>query len=86
MTRRSSCPITCSLDLIGDRWTLVIMRDLLLAGKTAFSELASVEGIATNVLSDRLTRLEQAGLIRRERDPADGRRRRYVPTRRCARC
>ncbi|MFT5681195.1 MAG: DNA-binding HxlR family transcriptional regulator [Myxococcota bacterium] len=61
---------------------MVIMRDLLLAGKTAFSELARPEGIATNVLTDRLTRLEKAGIIRRERDPSDGRRRRYVPTER----
>ena len=77
---RSSCPISCALDLIGDKWTLIIMRDLLFAGKSAFSELARPEGIATNVLTERLNRLEKAGVIRRERDPNDGRRRRYVPT------
>ncbi len=77
---RSACPITCALDVLGDRWTLVILRDLLLAGRRTFSELATVEGIASNVLAGRLERLERWGVVTKERDPADGRRRRYLPT------
>ena len=63
---RSLCPIASSLDLLGDRWTLLVVRDLL-AGKTRFGEfLASAEHIPTNILADRLKRLEAAGLIVRE--------------------
>jgi DNA-binding HxlR family transcriptional regulator len=79
---RSACPITCALDLLGDRWTLVILRDLLLAGQRSFSDFARPEGIATNILTDRLTRLEVAGVLERKRDPSDGRRRIYTPTER----
>lgn len=62
-THRSGCPIATSLDLIGDKWTLVIVRDLM-NGKARFGEfLTSPEGITTSVLSDRLQRLEAAGLI-----------------------
>ena len=64
--RRSRCPIACALDLLGDRWTLVVVRDLLLFGKRRFTELlASGEGISTNILSERLERLEAAGLVER---------------------
>jgi DNA-binding HxlR family transcriptional regulator len=64
---RSDCPIACTLDLIGDRWTLLIVRDLLF-GKHRFSEfLASAEDIKTNVLAERLKRLERAGLVQRSR-------------------
>ena len=77
---RSSCPVAASLDLFGDRWTLLILRDLLLAGSSQFSELAAQEGIATNTLSERLQRLLDAGLIVRRRDPTDGRRWIYAPT------
>jgi DNA-binding HxlR family transcriptional regulator len=63
--RRSSCPIACTLDLIGDRWTLLVLRDLML-GKQRFSELLqSAESIPTNILTERLKRLEGAGLIAR---------------------
>src|SRR5579871_1144935 len=62
-TRRSSCPVSCALDLIGDKWTLLIVRDLIL-GRRYFKEfLASPERIATNVLTDRLARLIEAGLV-----------------------
>jgi DNA-binding HxlR family transcriptional regulator len=55
--------VACTLDLIGDRWTLLVVRDLL-RGKSRFQELlASAENIPTNILADRLKRLEQAGLI-----------------------
>ncbi len=60
---RSTCPIACALDVIGDRWTLLLVRDLV-AGMTRFSEfLASDERIPTNVLADRLRRLESNGII-----------------------
>ncbi|MGH6737358.1 MAG: winged helix-turn-helix transcriptional regulator [Methyloceanibacter sp.] len=60
---RSGCPIATTLDIVGDRWTLVVLRDLLV-GKKRFSEfLASPEEIATNVLTDRLALLEEAGLV-----------------------
>lgn len=60
---RSPCPIATTLDLIGDRWTLIILRDLL-TGKTRYSEfLSSPEKITTNILADRLERMESAGLI-----------------------
>ena len=56
-TRRSACPVACSLDIVGDRWTLLVIRDLFL-GRTRFRDFAaSPEGIPTNVLSDRLERL-----------------------------
>lgn len=61
--RRSPCPVTCSLDIFGDRWTLVVIRDLLL-GRTRFKEFAtSPEGIPTNILSDRLERLLEHGIV-----------------------
>ena len=60
---RSCCPIACSLDLLGDKWTLLVIRDLLL-GKKRFQEfLESPERIATNVLADRLKKIETAGLV-----------------------
>jgi DNA-binding HxlR family transcriptional regulator len=61
---RSACPIANALDLLGDRWTLLVIRDLLFTGKRRFGELiASPEGIPTNILSDRLRRLEEGGLV-----------------------
>ena len=61
--RRSPCPVAATLDLIGDRWTLVVLRDLLV-GKKRYSEfLASPERITTSILADRLERMEAAGLI-----------------------
>ena len=60
---RSGCPIATTLDLVGDRWTLVIVRDML-TGKKRFGEfLGSPERITTNILTDRLVRMEQAGLV-----------------------
>lgn len=62
---RSSCPITNVLDLLGDKWTLLVIRDLVL-GKRRYQEfLASPEAIASNILAQRLSRLTAAGLIRR---------------------
>src|SRR5262249_41932765 len=65
---RSRCPIAGALDLLGDRWTLLVMRDLLFYEKKRFADfLASPEGIASNILADRLERLERSGLIERSR-------------------
>lgn len=62
---RSVCPVACALDLFGDKWTLLIVRDLF-SGKSHFKEfLASPEKIATNILSERLARLASNGLIER---------------------
>lgn len=60
---RSACPLSCSLELIGDRWTMLVLRDLFI-GKTRFGEfLEAPEGISTNVLTDRLAMMERSGLI-----------------------
>jgi DNA-binding HxlR family transcriptional regulator len=65
MDYRSGCPIASTLDLVGDRWTLVLLRDMI-NGKARFSDfLASPERITTNVLTDRLNKMEQAGLVSR---------------------
>ena len=62
--RRSPCPVASTLDLVGDRWSLLVVRDLLHGKRTYGEILASPEGIPTNILADRLRRLEEAGLIR----------------------
>ncbi len=60
---RSTCPVACTLDVLGDRWSLLIVRDLF-QGKRRYGEFAaSSEGIPTNILADRLKRLERAGII-----------------------
>lgn len=62
---RSVCPVACTLDLVGDKWTLLVVRDLMF-GKTHFKDfLASPEGVATNILTQRLARLMASGLIER---------------------
>ena len=62
--QRSACPIANALDLLGDRWTLLVIRDLMFLGNRRFGEmLASPEGIPTNILTDRLRRLEERGLV-----------------------
>lgn len=69
VARRSPCPVACSLDILGDRWTLLVIRDLFL-GRTRFRDfMASPEGIPTNILSDRLERLLQHEIV--EQIPAD---------------
>jgi DNA-binding HxlR family transcriptional regulator len=61
--RRSPCPVSCALDLFGDRWTLLVIRDLLL-GRSRFRDFTeSPEGIPTNILSDRLERMIDGGLV-----------------------
>jgi DNA-binding HxlR family transcriptional regulator len=67
--RRSPCPVACSLDILGDRWTLLVVRDLYF-GRSRFKEFAaSPEGIPTNILSDRLERLQRHGIV--EQFPAE---------------
>jgi DNA-binding HxlR family transcriptional regulator len=80
--RRSGCPISLSLEIFGDRWTLLIVRDLMFKGRSRFGEFAAGgEKIATNVLADRLGRLERAGVITCAADPADARKVVYRLTR-----
>lgn len=63
---RSCCALTNTLDIIGDKWTLLVVRDMLFAGKTQFSDfLESPEGISTNILAERLKRLEEYGLVQK---------------------
>ena len=63
---RSPCAVACSLDLVGDKWSLLVVRDLL-RGNSTYKELQnSPEGIPTNILADRLRRLEEAGLITKD--------------------
>ncbi len=75
---RSGCPVSLSLEIFGDRWSLLIVRDMMVRGYRAFREFQeSGEGIATNILSGRLRRLEAAGIIVAERDEKDGRKLNY---------
>jgi DNA-binding HxlR family transcriptional regulator len=64
LKQRSSCPVSTSLDVLGDKWTLVILRDMVFAGKSTYGQfLQSAEKIATNVLADRLAILESQGIL-----------------------
>ncbi|MCC2673222.1 MAG: putative transcriptional regulator protein HxlR family [Ramlibacter sp.] len=68
---RSTCPISTALEVVGDRWTLLVLRDLMFAGKRHFRQLLqSEEGISSNVLADRLNMLVEQELVRREDDPS----------------
>lgn len=70
-TGRSGCPINLAIELIGDRWTLLILRDIVFANRRHFRELlrGSDEGITSSVLADRLDRLVDAGILTRADDP-----------------
>lgn len=77
-THRSGCPVSISLDTFGDRWSLLIIRDLMVRGLRTFTEFQkSGDGIATNILSDRLQRLAAAKIISTQPDESDGRRVNY---------
>ena len=79
--QRSTCPISSALDIFGDKWSLLVMRDLLLRDKRHYRDfLASEEGIATNILADRLARLEWAGLIEKTDDEPRSGRQAYAAT------
>jgi len=76
--RRSGCPLNASVEMLGDRWSLLIIRDMMLLGARTFKEfLGGYEGIATNVLADRLRKLEEYGILRVERDAKDRRKQIY---------
>src|ERR1700688_4931326 len=72
ISQRSGCPINLTLELLGDRWSLIVIRDIMFGGRRHFRELItqSEEGIASNVLADRLKRLVDAGLLSKSDDPA----------------
>jgi DNA-binding HxlR family transcriptional regulator len=63
-SRRSGCPLSSTLEVVGDKWSLIIIRDMLFFGKSTYNEfLSSPEKIATNILNDRLLKLSDAGFI-----------------------
>lgn len=72
---RSHCPVSFALDVFGDRWTLLVIRDIMLRGKETYGDfLDSEEKIATNILADRLAWLEKQDIIVKSRDPRNRRR------------
>jgi len=76
--RRSGCPLNASVEMLGDRWSLLIIRDMMLLGPRTYTEfLNSYERIATNVLADRLKQLEAYGILATERDAKDRRKQIY---------
>jgi DNA-binding HxlR family transcriptional regulator len=76
--RKSDCPVHFALEVFGDAWTLLIIRDLMFKGRASYMDfLRAEEGIATNVLADRLARLEEDGIIEKELRPDGGSASRY---------
>jgi len=72
--RRSECPLNASVEMLGDRWSLLIIRDMMLRGFRTYKQfMECYEGIATNILADRLHKLMAYGIIAAQPDPADGR-------------
>jgi DNA-binding HxlR family transcriptional regulator len=79
--RRSDCPINFALELFGDSWSLLIIRDIVYFGKKTYGEfLASEEGMATNILASRLAHLEQQGILVKKLSEKDKRKEVYVLT------
>jgi len=79
--RRSECPLNASVEMLGDRWSLLIIRDMMLRGFQTYKEfMECYEGIATNILADRLRKLVEYGIVATETDPTDGRKVLYVLT------
>lgn len=71
---KSHCPVYFALEAFGDKWTLLVVRDMVFYGKRRYNEfLMSEEKIATNILADRLRGLIHDGIVRRTSDPRDGR-------------
>ena len=80
--RRSECPLNASVEMLGDRWSLLIIRDMMLQGARTYKTfLECYEGIATNILADRLQKLTAYGIITTKPDPSDGRKVIYLLTR-----
>ncbi|MEW7008424.1 winged helix-turn-helix transcriptional regulator [Lentilitoribacter sp. EG35] len=68
--RSSGCPIAYGLDIIGDRWSLLVIRDIMIRGNKTYSDfLEAEEGIASNILNDRLKKLTNLGILDKSRDP-----------------
>ena len=79
--RRSECPLNASVEMLGDRWSLLIIRDMMLRGFQTYKEfMECYEGIATNILADRLRKLVEYGIVTTEPDPTDGRKVLYMLT------
>jgi DNA-binding HxlR family transcriptional regulator len=79
--RRSECPLNASVEMLGDRWSLLIIRDMMLRGARSYKQfLQCYEAIATNILADRLRKLTAYGIIAAEPDPSDGRKLTYLLT------
>ncbi|MBV1856789.1 MAG: helix-turn-helix transcriptional regulator [Nannocystaceae bacterium] len=79
--RRSNCPVAIALDVIGDKWSLLVLRDILLNHRQRFGELqAAGEDIASNILSNRLRSLTRNGILDRASDPDDRRQFIYTAT------
>ena len=73
--RRSGCPISIALETLGDAWSLLIVRDLMFKERQTYNEfMQGGEGIASNILADRLRKLEAAGIVEKQCDPLDARR------------
>ncbi len=82
-TSRSGCPINLALEVLGDRWSLLILRDMIFAGKRTFNQLLDGdERIASNILRDRLNSLVERGLLTKSADPERKGRTRYALTER----
>src|ERR1700726_40069 len=82
LKRRSGCPLNASVEMLGDRWSLLIIRDMMLRGASSYKTfLECYEGIATNILADRLRKLVAYGIITTEPDPSDRRKIIYLLTR-----
>jgi DNA-binding HxlR family transcriptional regulator len=80
--RRSECPLNASVEMLGDRWSLLIIRDMMLRGFRSYKQfMECYEGIATNILADRLRKLVSYGILATEPDPSDGRKVTYSLTR-----
>ncbi|MGA9805988.1 MAG: helix-turn-helix domain-containing protein [Terriglobales bacterium] len=72
--RRSECPLNATVEMLGDRWSLLIIRDMMLGGFRTYKQfMECYEGIATNILADRLRRLTANGIVTAAPDPRDGR-------------
>jgi DNA-binding HxlR family transcriptional regulator len=83
LKQRSVCPISMMLELLGDKWSLLILRDAILLDKRRYGDfLSSSERISTNILASRLKQLEGCGILEKFPDPSDGKASLYVPTER----
>lgn len=79
--RRSKCPVNHAVEILGDKWTLLVLRDMVFDQKRRFSDLKAMpEGIASNILADRLARLQEVDVVERAADENDTRQTRYTLT------